>query len=319
MQQKVSIIIPTYNRSDVLGETLDSILAQIYTNWECVLVDDGSTDYTAELSEMYCELDSRFKYFKRPSHLPKGANSCRNYGYSQSNGIYINWFDDDDVMLPEFIDSKVKFMTPDVNLIICSFIKVDAFLRNESPVFLHKRFKLFKSYALYELKMVTNSVLFRRNILEERELFNPKVSRGEETEFFLRIFFDEPEESHYLLNYPLFLYRQHKLSKTIKSQETPGEFLYSLMFIAFQFLTRGAALKDVDIIKFHYKKSISLFFRSIDAGQTDNTSFYLKNIQPIIWKFNKILSIEILFWGQIFIWYGRSFYRIENRLKHYLG
>lgn len=318
MQPLVSIIIPTHNRGDILGETLDSILAQTYGNWECVLVDDGSTDYTQELVEMYCDLDSRFKYFRRPSHLPKGANSCRNYGYSHSIGSLVNWFDDDDVMLPGFIEEKVRFMTSDVDLVICSFIKVDVFLKQQTPVALYKRFNLFKSYALYELKMVTNSVLFRRDILEGRQLFNTTLSRGEETELFLRIFYGEAENRHYLFNCPLFLYRQHNRSKTSKSQRSTGEFLYSLMFIAFQFLSRGIELQDMEIIKFHYKKSISLFFRSIANGQNDNVKFYLKKIVPLIWKFNKILSIEIFFWGQFSIVFGRSFYRVENRLKNFL-
>ena len=77
----VSIIIPTYNRAHFIGETLESVLAQTYHNWECIVIDDGSTDYTDELMEFYCEKDSRIQYYHRPSHKPKGANACRNYGF----------------------------------------------------------------------------------------------------------------------------------------------------------------------------------------------------------------------------------------------
>ena len=56
----VSIIIPTYNRAHLIGETLDSVLVQTYTHWECIVVDDGSTDGTDALLATYCKKDSRF-------------------------------------------------------------------------------------------------------------------------------------------------------------------------------------------------------------------------------------------------------------------
>lgn len=104
----VSIIIPTYNRENLIGETLESILDQTYSNWECIIVDDGSTDYTVELLELYCERDFRFQYYNRLSNLPKGANACRNYGFKKSNGEYIIWFDSDDLMLVNHIQLKVE-------------------------------------------------------------------------------------------------------------------------------------------------------------------------------------------------------------------
>ena len=84
MPDLISIIIPTYNRSHLLGETLDSVLIQTYRNWECIVVDDGSTDYTPELMEFYIRKDSRFSFYRRPEEKAKGANACRNYGFEKS-------------------------------------------------------------------------------------------------------------------------------------------------------------------------------------------------------------------------------------------
>ncbi|MCM2302197.1 MAG: glycosyltransferase, partial [Flavobacteriaceae bacterium] len=89
----VSIIIPTFNRAHLIGETLDSILAQTYTNWECIVVDDGSSDNTHIVVGQYVAKDSRIKYVHRPEHMLKGPSSCRNYGFELSKGEYINWFD----------------------------------------------------------------------------------------------------------------------------------------------------------------------------------------------------------------------------------
>lgn len=66
MKPLVSIIIPTYNRAHLIGETLDSVLAQTYINWECIIVDDRSTDDTKEVIDSYLYGDVRFSYFKRP-------------------------------------------------------------------------------------------------------------------------------------------------------------------------------------------------------------------------------------------------------------
>jgi glycosyltransferase involved in cell wall biosynthesis len=94
----VSIIIPTFNRAHLIGETLDSVLTQTYTNWECIVVDDGSTDETDNLVTDFCKRDHRFQYHHRPSDGPKGANACRNFGFEVSKGEYIQLLDSDDVL-----------------------------------------------------------------------------------------------------------------------------------------------------------------------------------------------------------------------------
>jgi glycosyltransferase involved in cell wall biosynthesis len=92
----------------LIGATLDSILNQSYSNWECIVVDDHSTDATIEVMQTYCSLDRRIKFYSRPESKRKGANSCRNYGFQKSSGEYIIWFDSDDLMTIHHLKSKVK-------------------------------------------------------------------------------------------------------------------------------------------------------------------------------------------------------------------
>jgi len=109
-QPLVSIIIPTYNRAHLIGETLDSVLAQTYTNWECIVVDDGSTDNTAEVVQSYQDKDTRFYFHQRPQDRPKGANACRNYGFELSKGEYIQWLDSDDLLGSNKIYKQVEVL-----------------------------------------------------------------------------------------------------------------------------------------------------------------------------------------------------------------
>jgi glycosyltransferase involved in cell wall biosynthesis len=112
----VSIIIPTYNRVHLISETLDSVLAQTYSNWECIVVDDGSTDETEKLLETYCKKDSRFQYLHRPSERPKGANACRNYGFELSKGEYILFLDSDDICEAYCLFERVKLIVKDTSV-----------------------------------------------------------------------------------------------------------------------------------------------------------------------------------------------------------
>jgi glycosyltransferase involved in cell wall biosynthesis len=85
-------------------------LAQTYKNWECIVVDDSSIDYTKHLLEFYSETDPRIKYYSRPPERPKGANTCRNIGFEKSLGDFITWFDSDDLMTPGHIENKLKLI-----------------------------------------------------------------------------------------------------------------------------------------------------------------------------------------------------------------
>lgn len=94
----VSIIIPTFNRGHLIGETLQSVINQTCENWECIVVDDGSDDNTKQVVQEFVKRDNRFRYLDRPLTRTKGANACRNFGYEKSKGELINWLDSDDIL-----------------------------------------------------------------------------------------------------------------------------------------------------------------------------------------------------------------------------
>ncbi len=91
----ISVIVPCYNQAQYLPETLDSVIAQTYVNWECIIVNDGSTDNTAEIAQRYCAKDSRFRYVEKENG---GLSSARNAGLEEAKGDYIQFLDSDDLL-----------------------------------------------------------------------------------------------------------------------------------------------------------------------------------------------------------------------------
>ncbi|MGM0944156.1 MAG: glycosyltransferase family 2 protein [Bacteroidota bacterium] len=110
-QPLVSILIPNYNKVPYLRETLDSVLAQTYTLWECIIVDDQSTDNSWEILEEYANRDSRFKIFIRPDHLPKGGNVCRNLAFDISMGDLILYLDSDDILADFCLNQRINALS----------------------------------------------------------------------------------------------------------------------------------------------------------------------------------------------------------------
>lgn len=210
-QPLVSIIIPTYNRAHFIGETLDSVLMQTYLNWECIVVDDGSTDKTVELLQAYCRKDTRFKYHLRPFNRAKGANACRNYGFEISNGMYVNWFDDDDVMLPDFIEKKVSALeaNPQLDAIISKRIFYDENLE----IVIGKEIKtlltdnILEDFISLKIKWYTSDSMWRSEFLEGKTLFNEQLKAGQDRDFHIRMLLAAPKLE--VLDAYLTKYRKH--------------------------------------------------------------------------------------------------------------
>tara|TARA_R110000851_G_scaffold327830_1_gene497807 strand:- start:20605 stop:21519 length:915 start_codon:yes stop_codon:yes gene_type:complete len=183
----ISIIIPTYNRAHIIGKTLNSIFGQSYKNWECIVVNDGSTDDTAKVLKPYLE-DARFKFISRPSNIPKGPSACRNYGYEHSKGDYIQWFDSDDLMHPEKLKTKIEVAIKNRADVI-----VDKHDSKEFTEFSSFNIECFTSndfyidYLLGKKPVITNDVMLKRSSIG-KERFDENLWKGEEYEFFARIF-----------------------------------------------------------------------------------------------------------------------------------
>lgn len=103
----ISIVVPVFNRVGLIAETFDSVINQTYQNWECIVVDDGSSDGSLNLIAAYVNKDKRFRFFQRERE-PKGAPTCRNIGIEMALGNYIIFLDSDDLLVNSCLKNRVE-------------------------------------------------------------------------------------------------------------------------------------------------------------------------------------------------------------------
>lgn len=118
MHSKISIIVPCYNQAQYLPETLQSVLDQTYTNWECIIVNDGSPDHTEAVAQEWCEKDHRFIYLKKENG---GLSSARNAGLKIAKGDYIQFLDSDDVLEINKIQWQSQFFDRPIDILISGY------------------------------------------------------------------------------------------------------------------------------------------------------------------------------------------------------
>lgn len=198
-QPLVSIIIPTYNRAHLIGETLDSVLAQTYPNWECIVVDDGSTDTTDEVVQQYLDSDTRFQYHHRPADRPKGANACRNYGFEVSKGQFIMFLDSDDLFIDTTIGNRVKYLLNEkIDLLITNSqafnkcigdSKILWNLMNENHTHKDLIIRFFKS----DMPWSTNSVTWNKIFFKKIKGWNEGLTAWQDWEIHCKSLFYNPK------------------------------------------------------------------------------------------------------------------------------
>ncbi|GGH46001.1 glycosyltransferase family 2 protein [Mangrovimonas yunxiaonensis] len=190
MESLISIIIPTYNRAHLIGETVESIQNQTYEQWECIIVDDGSTDDTEEVVLKYIEKDMRITYYKKPSNLPKGPSAARNYGFTKSKGMYINWFDSDDLMHPEKLETDLKHLASgdfDFTISQSSF-----FRKNGTPKKMYWNTSLWSEdpindFITKKIGWSINVPLWKKISLERCQLkFDEKLMTGDDFKYHIQ-------------------------------------------------------------------------------------------------------------------------------------
>ena len=180
----VSIIIPCYNHGDYLPEALESLLAQSFSKWEAIIVNDGSSDNTEKVALFYVNKDKRFKYLYQENSKTSVA---RNYGIQKAKGLYILPLDGDDKIAPDYLSSAVEFL--EKNPSYTAYYSLVEFFGAKKGVWnLH--------YSSYKDELISNSIhistVFRKSDCVAIGGFDETMRIGlEDWEFFIRLLYPD--------------------------------------------------------------------------------------------------------------------------------
>lgn len=188
-REKVSVIIPTYNRADCIEKSIRSVLEQTYRDFELIIVDDGSSDNTHDVVNSID--DERIRYVKMPEN--RGASAARNEGIRQAAYDYIAFQDSDDMWKPDKLEKQMRTLmdNPQAGMVYCEFetrtydgsiIIVPA----KAIPLSDKQGKIYDK-MLYQNMISTQTVVARREALVQEGLFCEKLTCLEDWDFFLRI------------------------------------------------------------------------------------------------------------------------------------
>lgn len=200
----VSVIIPTYNREQLLGRAIQSVLAQTYQDFELIIVDDGSTDNTERLVKSFNSEKIRYIWHREN----KGTSAARNTGIQSAKGDYIALQDSDDEWLPDKLEKQMRaFATapPEVGIVYSGFHMIITNKRKykPSPSITPKDGDIFSSILKGEYLVSPQTTVVKRECFERAGMFDEALSSIEDWELFLRF------SKHYQFKYinePLVLY-----------------------------------------------------------------------------------------------------------------
>lgn len=229
---EISIIIPVFNREAFLNKCVDSILKQTFTNFELILVDDGSTDSSSEICKSYAKKDSRVLYFHQEN---KGVSAARNTGLDNAKGNYIGWVDSDDWIAIDMFEHLYNLIIKyDASISECGFYYV---VNNNK--YLHKfgdsitygeGIFLLNSYINGSLFHGMCSKLFKREVFDEFRFPSGRIFEDTVLTLYISVsklkFVRSPEPKYYYVQ---------TNGSIITSDLTPlkarqGMHLYNLLF-----------------------------------------------------------------------------------------
>ena len=168
---KVSVITPCFNAQSTLAQTIESVLSQTYTDWEMLIVDDCSSDSSAEIIKRYADKDGRIRYFKTPSKSGSPAMP-RNIGIDNSKGDWLALLDADDVWLPNKLETQLKFIEQHDSKLVYSFYEKMDWQGNRNNRIIKTRLKTSYSDLLKSNSIPCLTSLVRKDVVGPRRFKN---------------------------------------------------------------------------------------------------------------------------------------------------
>lgn len=220
----VTIIIPTYNYGHFIGQTLECIQAQTYSQWECIVVDDGSTDNTSEVVAGYVEKDDRIKYIYQSN---QGQAAARNTAIKISSGKYFQFLDADDLIEAAKIEQQVEYLRqhPEIDIVYGSgrYFTADNrsarlySMRDEDKPWMPNISGTGENVLAALIRrniMMVNAPLIRTSVIDTVGLFDVTLPPLEDWDYWIRCAAQEKQIQYADLDGTLALVRSHPSSSS---------------------------------------------------------------------------------------------------------
>lgn len=185
----VSVIIPLYNKEREIAKAIQSVLSQDYTNFELLIIDDGSTDNSSSIVQNF--KDDRIRYYSKDNG---GVSSARNYGIKKAKYELIAFLDGDDWWSSDFLTvlMDLKYKYPDAGLWAGQYVQVN---KKNELISLERFPKIDEGYFnLYEnlFAVCSSSILLRKSVFDVCGYFDEELTHGEDTDMWIRIAMKNP-------------------------------------------------------------------------------------------------------------------------------
>jgi glycosyltransferase involved in cell wall biosynthesis len=186
----VSIIVPCYNGADFLEASLRSVLWQTYPNWECILVDDGSTDESPRILQSYAQKDPRFRYVRQNN---QGLAAARNTGIDHATGDFLQFLDDDDIIPEKRLQLCVEHFRQhtDADVVYTDYVgyvKGQGFMRALPARIPHEdTFRAFLFEQNVTFATVVHCFMFKQNVIVANKFDTSLGSHAEDIECWIRV------------------------------------------------------------------------------------------------------------------------------------
>lgn len=215
MKHKISIIVPAYNQEKFLGECLESVYHQTYENWECLIIDDGSTDGTSQVGKHWENKDQRFQYFYKKNG---GLSSARNFGLSKIKGDFIQFLDSDDILKKEKLKKSIQLAEENNSQVIITNFQMlqkkeilPPFCDISLFEFNYENLLIYWDNPRKTFNFPPHTLLIKTELLDDLR-FDETFRAKEDWLMWLEIFKKNP--SVHFLNEYLVLYRMHPYNMT---------------------------------------------------------------------------------------------------------
>jgi glycosyltransferase involved in cell wall biosynthesis len=276
----VSIIIPCYNQAQYLPETLQSVLNQTYTNWECIIVNDGSPDNTEEIALNWVQKDGRFRYLKKCNG---GLADARNFGIRVSVGQYILPLDSDDCIEKSYIEKATKVLDehPEIGIVYSKA----SFFENKTGTWNIPKYSIKRNLTQ---NTIFCSALFRRSDYDTTDGYNTNMIYGyEDWDFWLSIL--ELRKQVYRIPENLFFYRYREKSMR-------GSINWDRMI----FLHKQIIQNHLELYQKHFKNPYIIvdyleFRKGLSGGIAKTALYILKNLSLKVFIFIIRYKLNLIF------------------------